>query len=59
MSNFTTERGFLFPSFDPLEEEGERIALVKRKWTMGAADKKLDRFHYDIPISLLLSIMLL
>ena len=34
MSNFTTERGFLFPSFDPLEEEGERIALVKRKWTM-------------------------
>ena len=25
----------------------------------GAADKKLDRFHYDIPISLLLSIMLL
>ena len=25
MSNFTTERGFLFPSFDPLEEEGERI----------------------------------
>lgn len=26
---------------------------------VGAADKKLDRFHYDIPISLLLSIMLL
>ena len=27
--------------------------------TVGAADKKLDRFHYDIPISLLLSITLL
>ena len=25
MSDFTTERSFLLPSFDPIEEEGDRI----------------------------------
>ena len=44
MSNFTTERSFLLPSFDPMEEEGERIRRFLRLLESSGVGSIVDRY---------------